>query len=100
MKRHAALGLGSWAAVLVLAWAALAVTSYQARDPDSRLYAEIAALTSDEPVKRWIAPTFPPGSYMSGLFREHPAGLHVVPALLARLGYPVSRRAPAAGSSS
>lgn len=78
----------SWAVALAVTWTALAVLGYGARDPDSRLYAEIAARTAAAPLSRWIAPDFPPGWYMSGPFREHPAGFFAPPAMLARLGYP------------
>lgn len=43
---------------------------------------------SQAPAAGWIAPDFPPGWFMSGPFREHPVGLFVPPAGLARLGYP------------
>ena len=78
----------AWGAALVMAALVLGLLGYQARDPDSRLYAEIAARMAAQPVSSWIAPTFPPGWYMTGLFREHPVGIHLLPALFARLGYP------------
>lgn len=83
----------AWAVALVVTWTTLAVLGYGARDPDSRLYAEIAARTAAAPLSQWIAPAFPPGWYMRGPFREHPAGFFAPPAMLARLGYP----APQAG---
>jgi 4-amino-4-deoxy-L-arabinose transferase-like glycosyltransferase len=86
-------GLLAWSAALVIALALLAATGYQARDPDSRLYAEIAERMSAQPLSRWIAPDWPPGWYRQGLFREHPVGIHVLPALLARLGYPAGQAA-------
>jgi hypothetical protein len=84
---------GSWLVVLAAAAVALALTGYRARDPDSRLYAEISARMSQAPAARWIAPEFPPGWYMGGLFREHPVGLFVPAAGLAALGYPVEQAA-------
>ena len=78
---------------LVAGVAALAAVGYRARDADSRLYAEMAALLSEAPAAGWIAPDFPPGWYMSGPFREHPAGLLVPAAALARLGYPAPQAA-------
>jgi hypothetical protein len=78
---------------IVVTWTALAALGYGARDPDSRLYAEISARTAAAPLSRWIAPDFPPGWYMRGAFREHPAGLFVPPAILARLGYPAPQAA-------
>ena len=86
-------GLVAWTLVLAAGWGALAVLGYRARDADSRLYAEIAARMSEAPAAGWIAPDFPPGWYMSGRFREHPAGLFVPAAALARLGYPAAQAA-------
>jgi 4-amino-4-deoxy-L-arabinose transferase-like glycosyltransferase len=83
----------AWLAALLLSALALAALGYQARDADSRLYAEIAARMASQPWSRWIAPAFPPGWFMSGLFREHPVGIHLLPALLARLGYPAAQAA-------
>ena len=68
------------------------------RDPDSRLYAQIAARMSATPATEWIAPTWPPGWFMQGLFREHPAGIFFLPALLGGLGYPAEKAAYAANA--
>jgi len=81
-------GLVAWVLVLAVGVVALAALGYRARDADSRLYAEISARMSEAPAAGWIAPDFPPGWYMSGRFREHPVGLFVPAAALARLGYP------------
>ncbi len=83
----------AWIAVLAAGWVALAALSYRTRDADSRLYAEIVAQTASSPAARWIAPDFPSGWYMSGPFREHPVGLFLPAALLARLGYPAAQAA-------
>ncbi|HXK11443.1 MAG TPA: glycosyltransferase family 39 protein [Vicinamibacteria bacterium] len=91
-------GLVAWALALALGWGALASLDYRARDPDSRLYAEMAARMARSPVARWIAPDFPPGWYMSGPFREHPVGLLVPAAAAARLGYPAAQAAYAANA--
>jgi 4-amino-4-deoxy-L-arabinose transferase-like glycosyltransferase len=80
-------GLVAWAIVLAAGWLALVALGYGTRDADSRLYAEMAARMSEAPAAGWIAPDFPPGWYMSGRFREHPVGLLVPAAALARLGY-------------
>jgi hypothetical protein len=84
---------GAWLAVLAAAFVALAATSYRARDPDSRLYAEISARLSRAPLADWIAPEFPPGWFMAGPFREHPVGIFVPAASLAALGYPAEQAA-------
>jgi 4-amino-4-deoxy-L-arabinose transferase-like glycosyltransferase len=88
----------AWLLALVTAAIVLVAVSYRARDPDSRLYAEIAAEVAARPAKAWIAPAFPPGWYMAGPFREHPVGIHLLPALLIRLGYPSAQAAYAANA--
>ena len=95
-RRDAAPPSRSSAWVLVLAAGLvrrLAPFDYGTRDADSRLYAEMAARMSVAPAAEWIAPDFPPGWYMTGLYREHPVGLFVPAALLARLGYPAEQAA-------
>jgi len=91
MGRHSA--FVAWVLALAAGVVALVAVGYRARDADSRLYAEMAALMSEAPAAGWIAPDFPPGWYMSGPFREHPAGLLVPAAALARLGYPAPQAA-------
>jgi 4-amino-4-deoxy-L-arabinose transferase-like glycosyltransferase len=86
-------GLVAWVIALAAGVAALAAVGYRTRDADSRLYAEMAARMSEAPAAGWIAPDFPPGWYLSGPFREHPAGLLVPAAALARLGYPAPQAA-------
>ncbi len=86
-------GALAWVLVLAAGWAALAAVDYHARDPDSRLYAEISARMAKAPPQGWIAPEFPPGWFMGGLFREHPVGLFIPAALLGRLGYPAAQAA-------
>lgn len=83
----------SWLLALLVGWSALATLHYRARDADSRLYAEIAARMSKAPAAGWIAPDFPPDWYMAGPFREHPVGLFVPAAILARLGFPAGQAA-------
>jgi len=87
LPRHPWVGTISWLLALAIAAASLAALGYQARDPDSRLYAEMAARMAQGPLSGWIAPSVPPGRYISGLFREHPVGIYLLPALLARLGF-------------
>jgi hypothetical protein len=79
--------------VLAAGWASLAALGYGARDPDSRLYAEISARMAQASAPGWIAPDFPPGWFMRGPFREHPVGLFVPAAALGALGYPASQAA-------
>jgi 4-amino-4-deoxy-L-arabinose transferase-like glycosyltransferase len=83
----------AWVLALAAVWVALAALHYRTRDADSRLYAEIVARVSQAPAAGWIAPDFPPDWFMSGPFREHPVGLFVPAAALARAGYPALQAA-------
>jgi hypothetical protein len=77
-----------WLLALTAGAALLAVTSFTTRDADSRVYITIASKLSSEPVSRWIAPQWWGAWGMQGLFREHPIGTFVLPAVLGRAGYP------------
>lgn len=71
-------------------------TGFTSADPDSSLYASLAARLGQEPVARWIAPEwwgFWPEAGLTGLFREHPAGVFLLPAALQRLGIPAEQGA-------
>ena len=92
-------GTFAWAAALVAVAVALPLLHYRTRDPDSVLYAEMAARMSAQPIARWVAPEWPPRWYMQGLYREHPAGIFAPPALLARLGYPPEQAAYAVNAA-
>lgn len=83
----------AWCAALLLAGLTLGSRDYRTRDADSLLYSAIAADLSTRPFDGWIAPAWPAGSYGHGLFREHPAGIFVLPALLARIGFPADQAA-------
>ena len=83
----------AWLVALLLASTVLFAVGYRTRDADSRLYAEIASHMAQSPFAAWIAPEFPPGWFMSGLFREHPIGIHLLPAMLASLGLPALQAA-------
>ncbi len=86
-------GTVAWVLVLAAAWVALAALQYRTRDADSRLYADIVAGMSPARAAGWIAPEFPPGWFMTGPFREHPVGLFIPAAALARIGYPALQAA-------
>lgn len=83
----------AWGGVWLLTAALIAATHYASRDPDTLLYAGIAGRLAGEPVARWIAPEWWGHWNSTGLFFEHPAGLFVLPAALARLGYPAEQAA-------
>jgi 4-amino-4-deoxy-L-arabinose transferase-like glycosyltransferase len=83
----------AWSLALALVAALLAVVGYESRDPDSALYARFAAKLAERPLDRWIAPEWWGYAGREGLFREHPIGLFVPGALVARLGYPAAQAA-------
>lgn len=80
-----------WTVALLAAAATLAVFEYRTRDPDSVLHTRVVERMHSRPFRDWIAPSWPPRWYMEGPYREHPAGIFVLPALLARLGYPAEQ---------
>ena len=87
---------GEWAAWLIALAAVvvlLAYGRYESRDPDSALYAAISADLAASPMARWLAPEWNGYWDLQGLYREHPVGVFVAPALLARLGYPARQAA-------
>ena len=81
----------AWIACFLAAAALIVVTGFTSTDPDSALYAGLADRLAQEPIERWLAPEwwgFWTHVHMSGLFREHPAGVLLLPAALARIGIP------------
>ncbi len=93
MKRPIVVEALAWTAALAVVGILLPLLSYGTRDADSRLYAQIAAGMSEQPVSRWIAPDWPPGWYGKGHFLEHPVGTFLAPAALGALGYPAPQAA-------
>jgi 4-amino-4-deoxy-L-arabinose transferase-like glycosyltransferase len=81
----------AWAAALIVVAAVLAGTGYRTRDPDSRAYIRISTELADRPAATWIAPQWWGAWGMQGLFREHPAGTFLAPALMTRAGYPAAQ---------
>lgn len=81
----------AWVAVLATGWAALALTGYRSRDPDSALHAAIETDLLARPAGSWIAPQWTGLWNNEGLYREHPVGTFVPPVLLAKLGFPVEQ---------
>ena len=89
-----------WIAAFVLIAALLVVTRFTSDDPDSALYASISGRLSQEPFARWLAPEwwgFWPEAGITGLFREHPAGVFLLPAALGRIGIPGEQAAYVVG---
>jgi hypothetical protein len=89
----------AWLAVLLVAVVLLAATGFQSRDPDSALHAHIAARLAELPAWRWIAPEWWGGMGSEGPYREHPAGIFLLPALVGALGYPALQAAYAVNAA-
>jgi 4-amino-4-deoxy-L-arabinose transferase-like glycosyltransferase len=86
----------AWIGAFVLIAALIVFTRFTSSDPDSALYASISAKLSPQPMSRWVAPEWWglwPGGGLTGFFREHPAGLFLLPAALGRLGLPAEQGA-------
>jgi hypothetical protein len=82
-----------WSAAIAAAAVLLVATGYRSRDPDSALYAQLSAALAQQPMSRWIAPEWGGAWDHQGLFREHPVGILVPPALLIRAGFPPEQAA-------
>jgi hypothetical protein len=57
------------------------------------LYARLSSELAERPLSRWIAPEWNGAWNLQGLFREHPVGILVPPALLIRAGFPPGQAA-------
>jgi 4-amino-4-deoxy-L-arabinose transferase-like glycosyltransferase len=78
----------AWALAVVITAVLVAATHYESPDPDSSLHAGIAARISELPLRQWIAPEWWGLWNAEGPYCEHPAGIFILPAALARLGFP------------
>jgi hypothetical protein len=85
--------LAWWGACWALVSTIIVLRGFMSRDPDSALYAGIAGRLVALPVSQWIAPEWWGFWNSEGLFREHPAGIFWLPALLGRLGVPAEQAA-------
>jgi 4-amino-4-deoxy-L-arabinose transferase-like glycosyltransferase len=93
-RRRSPLSLLAWWALAWIVTAALiALVQYGSGDPDSKLYAGMSARMSTLPVRQWIAPEWWGFWGLAGPYHEHPVGMFVVPAALARAGYPAAQAA-------
>ncbi len=88
----------AWTVALAIAAALLAAAGFVSRDPDSRVYSEISAQVAVHPGAGWIAPQWWGVAGANEPFREHPFGIFVLPAVLARLGYPALEAGYAVGA--
>lgn len=81
----------AWLCCFLIVSALLVSTGFTSQDADSGLYAGLADRLAHEPVSRWLAPEwwgFWPDAHMTGLFREHPAGVLLLPAAMSKIGIP------------
>jgi 4-amino-4-deoxy-L-arabinose transferase-like glycosyltransferase len=77
-----------WTLAFLLVSTLLVAVQFTSDDPDSALYAALSARLASGPPARWIAPEWWGNWEHEGLFREHPAGVFLLPALLGWLGVP------------
>ena len=82
-----------WAAAFVVLSILLVVTRFASDDPDSALYAELASRLAELPVSQWIAPEWWGQWNSEGWFREHPAGVFLLPTALGATGIPAIQAA-------
>lgn len=90
----------AWAAAFVVVVTIICTTRFTSDDADSELYAGLSARLSQEPIGQWVAPQwwgFWERIGVQGPFLEHPVGVFLVPAALARLGVPAEQSAYVAG---
>jgi Dolichyl-phosphate-mannose-protein mannosyltransferase len=80
-----------WACAIAVAAGLLVATDYHSRDPDSALYARLAAGVAKQPPHRWIAPEWGGAWNTEGPFKEHPVGILIPPVLLIRAGFPAGQ---------
>lgn len=85
---HRAVTAAWWLAALLVGSLLLVVTNFKTHDADSRVYITIASHLASQPIDRWIAPQWWGVWGMQGLYREHPIGTFIPPALLIRAGIP------------
>ena len=78
----------AWCAAIAVAALALLLVGFTSQDPDSSAYAQISARLVGLPLHQWIAPEWWGIGGANGLFREHPVGAFLLPAILGKLGMP------------
>jgi 4-amino-4-deoxy-L-arabinose transferase-like glycosyltransferase len=86
-----------WATAFLAVASLLVSTGFTSEDPDSALYAALSARLAEGPVSHWIAPEWWGYWDGTGLFREHPAGVFLLPTALGRLGVPAEQAAYVVG---
>ena len=91
--RRPAMEWAAWIAALACVSALLAAVGFESLDPDSALHASIVGQSFERPVAEWIAPSWGGNWTRTDLYREHPAGIFLLPSALARMGYPALQSA-------
>ena len=77
-----------WPMIVILFVLLVWSTDFVFRDPDSKLYSNLAQELAARPVSEWVAPYWYGNWDRDELFREHPPGALYVSALLIRIGAP------------
>ena len=80
--------VAAWAIFYVFVSVLLVATGFTSDDPDSALYANLSAKLAQGPITHWIAPQWWGYWDGQGLFREHPAGVFLLPTALTLVGLP------------
>ncbi len=86
-----------WAACFVFVAILLVLTRFTSADPDSALHAALSARLAEGPVSGWIAPEWWGEWNSTGLYREHPVGVFLLPVALGSLGVPAVQAAYVVG---
>ena len=81
----------AWIAVIFVAAFLLILVDFQTRDPDSGLHVALVVKMAELPASEWIAPQWWNVWDVEGLYREHPAGILLLPLLLTKVGYPAEQ---------
>ncbi len=83
----------AWLAALACLAVLLVAVGFEGRDPDSALHASIVRQSLERPAAEWIAPSWGGNWTRTDLYREHPAGIFLLPSALAGVGYPAPQSA-------
>ncbi len=87
----------AWAVCFTGVAGLLILTGFTSADPDSALHAALSARLAEGPASRWIAPEWWGEWNSTGLYREHPIGVFLLPVILGWLGLPTVQAAYVVG---
>lgn len=85
--------LAAWSLGISTVFALILLKGFHSGETDSNLYAEMVVRLSHLPLRSWIAPEWWGFWGRDELFREHPVGIFLLPALIARAGVPALQAA-------